>query len=147
MLDPGYLFAVATRTNAAHAALGTELLGVEPHGATIRVLWRPDLGGGDPGTWANGVVSSLLDHACSLAALVSLGDLRRYGGTIGLRIDYPGGGGAAPVLIARAVCEAPAGSVLRVNGQVFAPGASPDPVAVGLCTIALNPVVHDVGAT
>lgn len=140
-LDAAFVFAVATRTNAAHAALGTELLGVEPHGATIRVLWRADLTADGEGTWAGGVVSSLLDHVCSLAALMSLGDPRRYGGTLGLRVEHVRPLGRCAALVAHGLCEPSDGDVLRVDGRVFADDVPDDTLARGRCTIA----VHRVG--
>ncbi len=137
-LDAAFVFAVATRTNAAHAALGTELLGVEPHGATVRVLWRADLTTDDEGTWAGGVVSSLLDHVCSLAALMSLGDPRRYGGTLGLRVEHMRPLGRCAALVAHGRCEPFDGVVLRVDGRVYAADAAAEPLALGRCTIAVH---------
>ena len=137
-LDPAMVFAVATRTNVAQATLGTQLLGVGAQHATIRVPWRADLGaGGATARWADFVVPMLVDHACSLAALMALDDAARWAGSLDLRVDYRRPLDASPFLVAHAVCDERVGAVMRVRAMVSADPDDDDPMAVGLCTIAV----------
>jgi acyl-coenzyme A thioesterase PaaI-like protein len=137
-LDPALVFAVATRTNAAQAALGTQLLGVEPAGATIRTPWRDDLGtGASPNRWSNVIVATLIDHACSLAALVALDDVARWAGSLDLRVDYRRPLDASAFLTARAVCDERIGAVIRVRASGITDDRDDDPVAIGFCSIAV----------
>jgi acyl-coenzyme A thioesterase PaaI-like protein len=119
-LDPGYLFEVATVTNAAHAALGTELVVVAPQHAVVRLRRRAGHTEHD-GTWAPGVIASLADHVCSFTGVVALGDPAHFGGTMSLRVEH-----AAPCastwLVARAWARPGPGSVLRVEGTIHAFG-------------------------
>jgi hypothetical protein len=118
LLDPAYLFTVATVTNAAHAALGTELVAVLPQHAVIR-LGRRLAHTEHDGTWAPGVVAALADHVCSFTGVLGLGDVVHFGGTMSLRVEH-----AAPCasswLVARAWARPGPGSVLRVDGAVHA---------------------------
>ena len=137
-LDPAMVFAVATRTNAAQATLGTQLLDVGANTATIRVPWRADLGAaGATARWADFVVAMLVDHACSLAALIALDDPARWAGSLDLRVDHCRPLDASPFLVARAVCDERVGAVMRVRAVVSAEPDDDDPMAVGLCTIAV----------
>lgn len=136
-LEAQHLLDVTIRTNAAHAALGTELVGVGPAEACIRLRFRPALAGHDPRRWANGVLAAMLDHVCSLTAVVTLGDDARFGGTMGLRVEYGRPAIDEPVLVGRAVGEREQGGLLRVHGTIHAPGASDRPVASGRCTVVI----------
>jgi acyl-coenzyme A thioesterase PaaI-like protein len=139
-LDPAMVFAVASRTNAAQAALGTQLLDVGARTATIRVPWRADLGaGGATARWADFVVAMLVDHACSLAAHMALDDPARWAGSLDLRVDHCRPLDASPFLVSRAVCDERIGTVMRVRAVVSADADADgdDPMAVGLCTIAV----------
>lgn len=136
-LDPRHLVDVTIRTNAAHAALGTELVGVARGEACIRLRFRPALAGEDPRRWANGVLTAMLDHVCSLTAVVALGDAARFGGTMGLRVEYGRPALDEPVLIGRARGEIEQNGLLRVHGTVHAPGTSDRPVASGRCTVVI----------
>ncbi len=71
------------------AALGFELVSVEPARGSISVPWREDLVG-DPDTAviASGVVTALLDHTCGLAISAAAGDHPFGTATLDLRIDY-----------------------------------------------------------
>jgi acyl-coenzyme A thioesterase PaaI-like protein len=118
LLEPAYLYSVATITNAAHAALGTELVAVEHRHAVIRLRRRVEHTEAD-GTWAPGVVAALADHVCSFTGVVALDDVAHFGGTMSLRVEH-----AAPCastwLVARAWARPGPGSVLRVDGLVHA---------------------------
>ncbi len=144
-LDPVMVFDVATRTNRAQAALGTQLLAVTARSATIRTPWRADLAAGGPTErWANTVVAMLIDHACSLAALIALGDVDRWAGSLDLRVDHRCPLEASPFLVAHAVCDERVGAVMLVRAFVSSDAPDDDPPAVGLCTIA---VTGPAGAT
>jgi acyl-coenzyme A thioesterase PaaI-like protein len=135
-IDPVALYAVATTTNAAHAALGTELLGVFADGASLRLPWRPELADADDGrAWGPGVVAELLDHVCSLAALVALGSAERFGATMSLRVEHGAEPLTGPTLVAhaRGVVD---GMLVRVDGVVRAAAGSP---AHGRCTVSVAP--------
>lgn len=136
-LDPRHLVDVTIRTNAAHAALGTELVGIARAEACIRLRFRPELAGVDPRRWANGVLAAMLDHVCSLTAVVTLGDVARFGGTMGLRVEYGRPAVDEPVLVGRARGEVEQNGLLRVHGTVHAPGGRDLPVAAGRCTVVI----------
>jgi acyl-coenzyme A thioesterase PaaI-like protein len=85
-LDLDLVVAVATTTNLAHRRIGTELLDLGVGSATIGVDWPGFLG--ESSSFTNGLVTALLDHVCSIAALVALDDSTRFAGTIGLRVEY-----------------------------------------------------------
>lgn len=118
LLDPAYLFSVATITNAAHAALGTELVVVGAAHAVIRLRRRVEHTEHD-GTWAPGVVAALADHVCSFTGVVALGDVAHFGGTMSLRVEHTVPC-ATTWLVARAWARPGPGSVLRVEGAVHA---------------------------
>lgn len=136
-LDPAEVLAVSVHTNAAHAAIGTELLHVGGRDAVLRLRWRPELAGPDPRRWANGVLTALLDHVCSLTGVLTLGDTARFGGTMGLRVEYGPPAVGVPVLVARARGDEPHGGVLRVHGTVHAAGTPELVFAAGRCTVAV----------
>jgi hypothetical protein len=138
-LDPAMVFAVATRTNAAQAALGTQLLGVETRGATIRTPWQPALGTADGRRWTNLVVAMLVDHACSLAAFMALDDAARWAGSLDLRVEYRRPLEVSPFLVARAVCDERIGAVVRITAAVSSAAGDHDPMAVGHCSVAVVP--------
>jgi acyl-coenzyme A thioesterase PaaI-like protein len=126
---------VATEANAAHKAMGTELIAVERHGATVALPWRRDLAEAAGGL-APGALAALLDHACSLAALISLDDEARFGSTMSLHLDYlepaqPGRG-----VHVHAQCLSQASEVVFVRGSAFHPENPASPLAVAVCTVA-----------
>jgi acyl-coenzyme A thioesterase PaaI-like protein len=136
-LDPSEVLSVSVRTNAAHAAMGTELLHVGDRSAVLRLRWRPELAGPDARRWANGVLTALLDHVCSLTGVLTLDDAARFGGTMGLRVEYGPPAVDVPVLVARARGDEPHAGVLRVQGIVHAAGAPDVVFAAGRCTVAV----------
>ena len=129
---------VATRANAAHRAMGTELLEVERHGVTVALAWREDLtetGGG----LAPGVLGALLDHACSLAALISLDDESRFGTTMSLRLDYLEPVQPGRPIRARAERVSESTGRMVVRGSAFHPESPERLLAVAICTVATVP--------
>lgn len=72
-------------------ALGLTLVSVEPARGAMRVPWRADLVG-EADVIAGGVVTTLIDHCCGLAAVSSFfGNISEPSiatATLDLRIDY-----------------------------------------------------------
>jgi acyl-coenzyme A thioesterase PaaI-like protein len=134
-LDLDLVVAVATTTNLAHRRIGTELLDLGVGSATIGVDWPGFLG--ESSSFTNGLVTALLDHVCSIAALVALDDSTRFAGTIGLRIEYLHPVASGSRLHAYATCEACTPAVVHVRGMVFGPEEIDQPYAVGACTVAI----------
>jgi uncharacterized protein (TIGR00369 family) len=134
-LDLAHVHAVATEANVAHKAMGTELLAVERHGATVALPWRGDLSDAAGGL-APGVLAALLDHACSLAALISLDDEARFGSTMSLHLDYLGPAQPGRPVQARAECFNQATAMVFVRGSAFHPENPASPLAVAVCTVA-----------
>jgi acyl-coenzyme A thioesterase PaaI-like protein len=139
LLDLGRVHAVVTKTNAAHAAMGTELVALERHGATIRLAWRPDLVDIEGGGLGHGVLVALLDHACSVAALISVNDEGRCGPTMDLRVDHLARAAPRQAVTVRAECVHPAGYVAYVRGEAFHPDEPDQVLAIGTATVALRP--------
>ena len=134
-IDMALVHAVATKTNRAHGSMGTQLLAVERHGATVALPWREDLT--EPsGAIAPGVLAALLDHACSLAALLSLDDPARFGTTMSLRVDYLAS--ARPQLPVHVRGEAihEGARVMAVRGEAFHPDEPQRLLATAVCTVA-----------
>ena len=134
-LDIAHLEEMATVTNAAHRAMGTKLLAVERHGATVSVAWRQDLteaGGG----LAPGVLAALLDHVCSLAALVSLDDEERFGTTMSLHLDYLEPARSGRPVHGRAECIRETSGMVFVRGSAFHPESGERPLVVATATVA-----------
>jgi acyl-coenzyme A thioesterase PaaI-like protein len=138
-LDLKAIVAVAVETNAAHRTLSTKLLRIEQHAATLGIEWQTDLFGDLlGGAWPNGVIASLLDHACSLAALISLDDARRFVATLGLRIDYLRQPNTGVPIHARAECYWTTSAVCLVRGAVFHPNSPDQVLATGACTVGVT---------
>jgi acyl-coenzyme A thioesterase PaaI-like protein len=134
-LDLAHVYAVATQDNAAHKAMGTELLAVERHGATVALPWREDLAEAAGGL-APGAMAALLDHACSLAALLSLDDEARFGSTMSLHLDYLAPADPRRAVHAHAECFSQGSGMVFVRGAVFHPERPASPLAVAVCTVA-----------
>jgi acyl-coenzyme A thioesterase PaaI-like protein len=129
------VWAVAVTGNVAHQRLGTRLVAIDRCGATLEWPWREDLV--VEGRLPNGVVATLLDHACSLASLVALDDVSLFGGTMGLRVEYLRQAPAGGALIARARCHALGTAVAHVAGSVFPAGAPETVIAIAACSVAV----------
>ena len=138
-LDLSYVLAVATQTNVAHRNLGTELLSLERHGVTLGVAWRDDLVEREGGGLANGVLATMLDHTCSLAAFMSVNDDRLGGATMGLRVDYLAPAEPGQGVHVRAECVRRAPYVAFVQGTVFHPERPESVIARAICTVAVQP--------
>jgi uncharacterized protein (TIGR00369 family) len=134
-LDLAHVHAVATQENTAHKAMGTELVAVERHGATVALPWRDDLAEAGGGL-APGALAALLDHACSLAALLSLDDEGRFGSTMSLHVDYLGPAQPGRRVHAQAECFSQTPAMVFVRGSAFHPESPASPLAVAVCTVA-----------
>jgi uncharacterized protein (TIGR00369 family) len=134
-LDLGRLYVVATDTNAAHKAMGTELRAVERHGATVSLPWREDLTDASGGL-AAGALAALLDHVCSLAALLSLDDEERFGTTMSLHLDYLEPAGPGRPVHGRAECVREASGMVFVRGSAYHPESPERPLVVAVTTVA-----------
>ncbi|MEO5838844.1 MAG: PaaI family thioesterase [Acidimicrobiales bacterium] len=139
VLDLGQVWAVATQTNAAHYAMGTELLAVERHGVVLGLAWRDDLVEVVGGGLANGVLATLLDHACSLAVWLSVNDETNGGATMGARVDYFSPAEPEMGVHVRAECVHRGDYVGFVRGTVFHPERPDAVLAMGTCTVAKQP--------
>ena len=139
VLDLARVLAVATVTNAAHHDMGTELLSLERHGVTLGLAWRGDLVDAEGGGLARGILAVLLDHACSLAAFLSVNDETRGGATMGLRVDHFAPAEPGEGVHVHAVCVHRAPHVAFATGTVFHPDRPADVLAMGTCTVAKLP--------
>ncbi|MEO8695261.1 MAG: hypothetical protein ABI658_17180 [Acidimicrobiales bacterium] len=139
VLDLGQVLAVATQTNAAHRAMGTELLGLERHGVTLGLAWREDLVDVVGGGLANGVLATLLDHALSLAVWLSVNDENNGGATMGVRVDYFARTEPRLGVHVRAECVHRADYVAFVKGTAFHPDRPAAVLAMGTATVAKQP--------
>jgi uncharacterized protein (TIGR00369 family) len=134
-LDLSRLYLVATDTNAAHKAMGTELRAVERHGATVSLPWREDLTETSGGL-ATGALAALLDHVCSLAALLSLDDEERFGTTMSLHLDFLEPARPGRPVHGRAECIREASGMVFVRGSAFHPESPERPLVVAVTTVA-----------
>ena len=130
---------VAEKTNAAHRTMGTRLLGLERHGALIGLGWRDDLVEIVGGGIGNGALTALLDHACGLAALMSIDDWERAGATIGLRVDHLARTRSGVEVHVRGRCEGVGDRVAFVTARAFHPDTPDEPVAMATATVACAP--------
>ena len=138
-LDLEMLLDVAEVSNHAHRALGTRLLRLEPNGVVLGID-RLDTAVPGAAEWPNGVITSLLDHGCAIAALMTLDDPDRFGGSVGLRVEYLHPGRAGSPLLVRAECVQCSDAVALVHAEVFHDDEPRVVVAVGRGTIAVSDV-------
>ena len=138
-LDLGYVLAVATQTNVAHRNLGTELLSLERHGVTLGLAWRDDLVEHEGGGLANGVLATMLDHTCSLAAFMSVNDDRLGGATMGLRVEHLAPAEPGKGVHVRGECVRRAPHVAFVQGTVVHPDRPQTIIAMAMCSVAVQP--------
>jgi acyl-coenzyme A thioesterase PaaI-like protein len=136
-LDLAMVLDVAEVSNRAQRALGTRLLGLERDGALLGIA--PDAGASGAGEWPNGVIAALFDHACAIAALMTLDDADRFVGSVGLRVEYIRPSRADAALHVRAECQHCTDAVALVHAEAFHPDAPAVVVAVGRGTIAVSP--------
>jgi acyl-coenzyme A thioesterase PaaI-like protein len=138
-LDLAMILDVAERSNRAHRALGTRLVGLEPNGVVLGID-RLDTAVPGAAEWPNGVITSLLDHACAIAALMTLDDPDRFAGSVGLRVEYLHPGRAGSPLLVRAECVHCTDAVALVHAEAFHEDEPAAVVALGRGTIAVSDV-------
>lgn len=111
------------------SALGMRVVRIEQARATIEVPWRADLvGDPDTGTIASGVVTTLLDNACGVAAFAALAAPAATA-TLDLRIDYMRPARTGATIRAEAHCYRMTRSVAFVRAFAFDGPDGDDPVA------------------
>jgi uncharacterized protein (TIGR00369 family) len=135
-IDLALVRAVATETNRAQRSMGTRLVAIGRHSATIALPWRDDLAD-ETGSMATGVLHALLDHACSLAALLSLDDPARFGTTMSLRVDHLEPPQPRRAVHAHADVVHEGLHVLSVRGAAFHADDARHPLAAATCTVAI----------
>jgi uncharacterized protein (TIGR00369 family) len=110
-------------------ALGMRVMSIAQARAVVAVDWREDLVG-DPetGVIASGVVTTLLDNACGVAAFAALSE-PTSAATLDLRIDYMRPAQKGATIRAEAHCYKMTRSVAFVRAFAFDSSDETDPVA------------------
>jgi uncharacterized protein (TIGR00369 family) len=110
-------------------ALGMRVISIAKARAVVEVDWREDLVG-DPetGVIASGVVTTLLDNTCGVAAFAAL-DAPTSTATLDLRIDYMRPAKKGATIRADAQCYRMTRSVAFVRAFAFDGDDESDPVA------------------
>ncbi len=119
------------------AAIGMEVVSIDPAEAVLKVRFRPDLvGDPDTGVIAGGVVTALLDHTCGQSVMAAL---ERYQAiaTLDLRIDYMRPAGPGLDILCRAHCYKLTRSVAFVRAQAYDLDPA-DPVATAQAAFMLD---------
>jgi uncharacterized protein (TIGR00369 family) len=120
------------------AALGFRLVSVQHGRGSISVPWREDLVG-DPetGVIAGGVVTSLLDHTCGLAAAAAAGTEPFSTATLDLRIDYMRAAAPRAEVVAEAHCYKVTRTIAFVRAEAWDLDKS-DLIATAQAAFVLN---------
>lgn len=110
-------------------ALGMRIVSIGQARAVVEVNWREDLVG-DPetGVIASGVVTTLLDNTCGVAAFAALKEATSTA-TLDLRIDYMRPAKKGATIRAHAQCYRMTRSVAFVRAFAFDGEDETDPVA------------------
>jgi uncharacterized protein (TIGR00369 family) len=110
-------------------ALGLRLVSITKARAVAEVPWRADLvGDPDTGVIASGVVTTLLDNTCGMAAFAAL-DAPSSTATLDLRIDYMRPARSGATVRAEAHCYRMTRTVAFIRGFAFDSDDLDDPVA------------------
>jgi uncharacterized protein (TIGR00369 family) len=119
-------------------ALGARFVALEPRAVTLALPWNERLVA-DPGTGAiaGGAVTTMLDHACGLALVASLGSEARSGGTVDLRVDYLRESSRGRSLTVRGHCYALTEHVAFVRGEAYHSDEPADVIAQAVGTYAV----------
>jgi uncharacterized protein (TIGR00369 family) len=119
------------------AAVGMEMVSIDPAEAVLRVRFRPDLvGDPDTGVIAGGVVTALLDHTCGQSVMAALDSYQPIA-TLDLRIDYMRPAGPGLDIFCHAHCYKVTRSVAFVRAQAYDVDRE-DPVATAQAAFMLN---------
>jgi uncharacterized protein (TIGR00369 family) len=123
-------------TPQAHA-LGIEITRVDTPRAWARVAYRADLvGDPDTGVVAGGVITTLLDQVCGVAAVSALAQPAPVA-TIDIRIDYMRPAAPGRDVIAEAHCYKIGKSVAFVRAVAYE-DAPDDPIAHAAAAFMIN---------
>ena len=119
------------------AAIGMEVVSIDPAEAVLKVGFRPDLvGDPDTGVIAGGVVTALLDHTCGQSVMSALDSYQPIA-TLDLRIDYMRPAGPGLAIFCHAHCYKVTRSVAFVRAQAYDLDRE-DPVATAQAAFMLN---------
>lgn len=122
------------------AAMGFRLVSAEKGAGSMAVPYRADLVG-DPqtGVLAGGVITTLLDHVCGMAASSALVAREGFAGlaTLDLRIDYMRPAEPGREVIAAARCYKLTHTIAFVRGAAFE-DSEDDPIATAQAAFALT---------
>jgi len=119
------------------AAIGMEVVSIDPAEAVLRVRFRPDLvGDPDTGVIAGGVVTALLDHTCGQSVMSALESYQPIA-TLDLRIDYMRPAGPGLDIFCHAHCYKVTRSVAFVRAQAYDLDRE-DPVATAQAAFMIN---------
>jgi len=116
-------------------ALGLKLVSIERWSVAMEAPWREDLvGDPDREIIAGGVVTTLLDHACS----TSLMTVKKGGGpTLDLRVDYMRPAAARMGVFAEAHCYKLTRNIAFVRASAWDENPT-DPIATAQAAFALR---------
>ena len=113
------------------AAIGMEVVSIDPAEAVLRVRFRPDTG-----VIAGGVVTALLDHTCGQSVMSALESYQPIA-TLDLRIDYMRPAGSGLDIFCHAHCYKVTRSVAFVRAQAYDLDRE-DPVATAQAAFMIN---------
>jgi uncharacterized protein (TIGR00369 family) len=120
-------------------ALGMEVREINQGRALVAQPWREDLvGDPDTGVIAGGVLTTLLDNTCGVAAFAALREPMGTA-TLDLRIDYMRAAAPGRTILAEAHCYKVTRSVAFVRA-VAHDGDPDDPVATAQAAFMLSPI-------
>jgi uncharacterized protein (TIGR00369 family) len=119
-------------------ALGMRVVSIAKARAVAEVAWREDLvGDPDTGVIASGVVTTLLDNTCGVAAFAAL-NVPTSAATLDLRIDYMRPAKKGATIRADAHCYRMTKSVAFVRAFAFDGEDETDPVAAAQAAFMMS---------
>ena len=138
-LDPLGVHRTATEWVPAHVALGTQMVAMTRKGLTFALDWREELVG-DPETGAlmGGVVTSLFDQACGMAAVIAANGAWSPVATLDLRVDYLKPSTRGKTLHVQAKCYKATRHVAFMRGHAYHPDTPDDLIATCVSTFVVD---------
>jgi uncharacterized protein (TIGR00369 family) len=123
-------------------ALGMRVVSIKEARAVVEVDWREDLVG-DPetGVIASGVVTTLLDNTCGVAAFASLTEPTSTA-TLDLRIDYMRSAKKGATIRAHAHCYHRSKTIAFVRAFAYDGPEETDPVAAAQATFIMGSAMN-----
>ncbi|GIU67453.1 PaaI family thioesterase [Candidatus Phycosocius spiralis] len=123
-------------------ALGLVVVSIEEARAVVEVDWREELVGDlETGVIASGVVTTLLDNTCGVAAFAALSE-PTAAATLDLRIDYMRPAKKGATLRAHAHCYHMSKTIAFVRAFAFDSPEEKDPVAAAQATFIMGTSGH-----